>query len=1121
MLKIYRGRESCDKEGFMYSLIKNAPRGPRQGRSLVIVPDQYTLAAERKALRYLQSEVLLDVEITSMSRLGQRLLDIAGPGREAAGRTFIDRYGRHMLLSRILREKAPELTMFGAFARRESFIEEVNDFISQAKQYGVRAQDLELLFEPEAGGPGTGAGVGEKLLSGKLADLRKIYAAYEEALEGRYTDSEDLIDLYTEKIASFSALQDDSVYLYGFDSFTPRNLGIVRALIRAARDVTVFLTFDEGCPDEELFDLTRVVTERLAACAREAGSGVEIRDIKASDPDVRGFPDKAPGIRSIERELYAARRERQSDAGGLRLVKAANMYSEAENAASYILALLRDEGLRLRDIVVICNDMEVRGPIIARVFEEYGLEVFADRKRPIMSSPVAVYISGLVALKAGRYGSSDLFRVLKTGLTPISMDEVEELENYSVKYRVRGAAWKRAFTRGAFEYGDEGLARIEDIRRRTMACLAPFEEICRKSATVGDFIRSFYGWLAGDSGLAARIGGLAEAQRAAGLEDRAEETVQVWDMLMQAFGQLAELMADEPFDVREFALLLESGLSQMEVGVIPPTADEILMGTMQRTRAGDVRAMLVLGANEGVLPMEPAEGTLFSPEELELIASGGHEICKDNGLRAMEEALAIYRNLSKPSEHLYISYSVSDGQGESLRESGIVTRIRDIFPNLEEEPDAVSRGDAGALIGGKLNTLRHYTEALREARRGDRIDPRWDAVREWLEETDEPGLERIRRGLSFTNRQAPLPRGLALGLLEREDGSLSFSPSRLESFSRCPFSHFVAYGLVPDERRLYEAAGREIGDLYHLVLMRLSRELTHEGRWQSINREESDLLVDRLIKSVEESYREGLFDAGGGERYRGERAGRACREVAWTLISQMRSGAVEQSLFEQRFGRGCELAPIVQETSAGTVYIEGKIDRLDILPGNRVKIIDYKTGRERFSKREAEAGYRLQLMVYLKAARGERRRPAGVFYFLIGEPQADVSGVSADKISEKISDEVKNFFKLDGIMVNDADVIAGIAGDFEDDSEVVPLKRRRDGAVWSRRKDFLLTEDEFAGLEQKVDRQVARICEEIVSGRIDIRPMRAGNAAACTFCRYKGICRFDTAFPGCEYEVIR
>ena len=115
---------------------------------------------------------------------------------------------------------------------------------------------------------------------------------------------------------------------------------------------------------------------------------------------------------------------------------------------------------------------------------------------------------------------------------------------------------------------------------------------------------------------------------------------------------------------------------------------------------------------------------------------------------------------------------------------------------------------------------------------------------------------------------------------------------------------------------------------------------------------------------------------------------------------------------------------------------------MDILDQERVKIIDYKTGKENFNIEEARGGYRLQLMLYLKAAQGTVRKPAGVFYFLIGDPRVDLTGTEREKISEKISKEMRKFFRLNGIMINDDQVISGIAGEFDGYSDIVPLRKR-------------------------------------------------------------------------------
>ena len=129
---------------------------------------------------------------------------------------------------------------------------------------------------------------------------------------------------------------------------------------------------------------------------------------------------------------------------------------------------MRDKGMRYRDIVVICNDQNVRGSAIKRVFEEYGIGVFDDRTRTVMHSPIAIFAVALLETVTGRYRTQDVFKTLKTGFSSLTDDEIEILENYAIKYRVKGSMWKKPFVRGQTEYGDDGLEAVENLRRRAM-----------------------------------------------------------------------------------------------------------------------------------------------------------------------------------------------------------------------------------------------------------------------------------------------------------------------------------------------------------------------------------------------------------------------------------------------------------------------------------------------------------------------------------------------------------------------------------------------------------------------------------------------------------------------------
>lgn len=1131
MLNIFYGRENLDKEKFIYDNIG--------GRALLVVPDQFTLEAERELIAHSGAKALMDVEVLSLSRLGYRLLEELGGSK----RTFIDKYGRHMILSSIAAEEREKLQVFKGLEEKNSFIELVNNFISEMKQFNCGADELAEIARSVPDGSYT---------QRKLEDLYLLYSEYEAAIRGKYTDSEDYIDLFLGKISRSELVAGNHIWIYGFDSFAPKALSVIGELMQYAADVNLVLTYDDKreARDADLFALAETVIRNFENLAERRSIEVRKRAIPKTYT-----AERADKIQFIEQELYAlpARKyarggqstnpaedgasEAAAAADSLTLVAAANLYNEAESAACYVLELVRDFGYRFSDIKVICNDQETRGPILKRVFKEYGIDLVSDTSKDILQSSIVQYITALMDVVVEKYRTDLMIKMLKSGFGDLTNDEITDLENYAIKYKIRGTMWKRPFVRGESEYGVEALVRMNAVREKALAFMPDLEAIF-EAETCGEFISGLYGFLYEKVKLPEKIADLTVLQTEQGRPDLAEETAQIWGKVIGIFDQMSEIMGEQKFRAAAFRDLFEAGISQVEIGILPPTKDGLMMGTMQRTRTGEMKALVVVGANEGVLPNEKPGSGLFGSDEKNLFKENGIELCKVDDVRFLEERMGIYRNLSKPRERLWISYSLSDAEGGPARPSGVFTKLAGLFGDTPVARDALNRQTDAELVGAGPAGLRHLTEALQAACEGKPLAPHWHEALTWFKQNKPEALEPIRAGIAFTNKQEDLGRemtaALYMGNIEstREEAlepspELSLSPSRLERYARCPFSHFVQYGLKPEERRIFEIAPREIGDIYHECLMEMSRHLTARGiaitdpasPWMTISREECRTFVEDVIAKKSGTYREGILEAGNEEKYRGRRITDICEKVCWAVIEQVRAGEILRSSFEAPFGRGRRIPPIPVNLGEGrTAYIEGKIDRVDYLPGERVKIIDYKTGNENFSVAEAEAGYRLQLMLYLEASLERRMKPAGVFYFKISEPMVDASGAAIGP--EEISDKIQKSFKLNGVIVDDPNVIRNVAGDFSGISDVVPIRINKEGLISGTGKDNLLTDEEFESLREKVCEKVTDICKSLAGGGIEIHPMKTAATSACAYCRYKGICRFDTIFEGCSYNII-
>ncbi|MBO4725023.1 MAG: PD-(D/E)XK nuclease family protein, partial [Firmicutes bacterium] len=107
------------------------------------------------------------------------------------------------------------------------------------------------------------------------------------------------------------------------------------------------------------------------------------------------------------------------------------------------------------------------------------------------------------------------------------------------------------------------------------------------------------------------------------------------------------------------------------------------------------------------------------------------------------------------------------------------------------------------------------------------------------------------------------------------NGNIRISPSSFENYSHCPFRFFVGSGLAPEERRVYEMASREIGDIYHECLDRIMTSLSADGlsvcdensRWQTYTAEQIRELAGKVFDEVSKGYRGGLTSEGPLEEY--------------------------------------------------------------------------------------------------------------------------------------------------------------------------------------------------------------------------------------------------------------
>ena len=1097
-INIYYGAANRDKDRFMFDSIAAV----MPSDTILLVPDQYTLQAERNALKYLNASTLFELSIMSRTSFIHYIVEAHG-GLEA---TAVDDYGRFMLLTklaadeleeeiRISRENNSALAnmqsggIFDSARKDRSFINMMNDFITEMKQFGIDAGDFISAannLDDEKG----------ELLKAKLTEIGRIYEKYEKLMLGKFSDREDLLVVVANKIPESEKVAGSIFWVDGLESLTPNSIRLLKSIAETAPEINIVLS-DDGSRDRAL-SISADTRRRIREMVQES-------DIVLQETLI---PDEYSMNLNPELSITAAD----------------DIYSEAESAAILISELVRDKGYRYKDIYMLCNDTDIRGSAIRRIFDLYGIPLFMDLKKGIYHDPAIYFLLSMLDIISRRRRIADVFSMLKTGYGPLNDVEIEELENYCIKYNIKNAYWKNDFKYGFSDEGDEALEHINELRSRTDDFLNKADSILKGLDTVRQKTEAIWRFVTEVADMPKKLEEAAAALEKDGNIEYAERTAQVWKSIIGIFDQIVEVLGDEKISDRDYAEILRQGFEEVYIGILPTNNDQVICGALPRSLTGRVKAIFIIGANDGILPAKIETAGLLSDDEKSIIEkSQGLAFGRQSDFYSREHNMALALNMSRAEELIYISYSGIDAEGNSVRPSELISDILRKYPNLEVKNDALHDRNPYRLAQSDRSVLPHLTSEVRKYIEGSDIEEDWYTVMMALYGSDL--MDRLLKNVSLDIFSEKIQKKKVLPLYGRhmtdmEEGKmLRLSTSAIEQYSRCPFAFFLSRGLRPAERRRFEIDMRSLGDIYHECLRSVASALTKRGvpitsedsPWMTVTKEECVELVKKSIADFSASYREGVFDISNREKYVRERISEICIETAMLMISQVRDGNIKAIYFEQIFSESeTALFPGVRiELGDGSsVIIEGKIDRVDIISGENesfVKIIDYKSGKEEFNIGEVESGWRLQLMIYLKGAMGGivDSKPAGVFYFHIDEADFDVSKIVPEQIESSVSENIKKSGIMDGIFLENSTVISGLDGNFENKSYIVKLGRKKDGSLKSSR---MLNHDEFNKLIEITDANLHRAASGIMEGFIDIKPLKGKSSDACRFCSGRSIC---------------
>ncbi len=1128
------GPSGTGKSSLCIKQIVNALLQGRAQRLVLLVPEQATYQAERAILS--DSRVAgyssgsgfsagrnNGAEITAG---GQSVLNVVSFARlqyllvgKNTVRRRLSRTGRQMIIHKILRDNKDKFKALGLSAVRCGLAAQMAETISELNRWGKTPQDIECLIN------GLRKDGGHNSTTLKFSDIRLVLSEYLRFIEGRFVDEDVELNAVSGSVGGARFIAGARLWVDGFSGFTTTELVVLMELFAAAAETKMTL-----CLDASSIDVHNPDPRDIDAFGRFGPSGqtyaeimqrIKKRKLQVAEPVILDkpyrFTDCAP-LAHLQQRIFTNQAGRTSAGGNVRIIAAANQRSEVRFVAKQIALLVRQRPYRYRDIAVIVSDIGVYEHYIRAYFEDYNIPFFLDRPRPLNLHPVVGLISAAMAIITGGFRHADIFAYLKTDLVPVEPEDVDQLENYCLAFGVTGSDWTRS---GRWQFaggGDTGFneEKINIIRDQIAGPLLKLREgLCPESEEskllgADEFTRIIFDFF-DQLHIQATINNRIEQARQEDNYELVDQHRQFYDKFVEVFDEMVEVFAGGKLSCEDCVSIINMAFSQLKLALIPPGLDEVLVGSIERSRHPDLKAVFLTGTTQRQFPCPVVCNSILTDDDRMAAESADFALAAGTDRTLAERQYLAYIAFTRASEFLCVTYPAVSDKGTAIVRSQFIAGLELLFENLSEE----------SVADDKINPENIHTDAeladLLCSRLGKDPKAGQPGDKEQLDKlladmcTDASlgGLgARVRSALDYDNSA-----GLDKTTVAQLSGSrIESSATRLATFAACPYQYFARYVLELEERKEFKLRPLEVGDFYHRVLDALLKQLKAEGKDFATLQDDQllKILRQQIVKIKSENRFISNFARGSAHNsFIISSAGEVLADCVAAIAQMVRAGSFRPVLSEVSFGRAHDSGDTLGQYRIGlpdgrALSLNGKIDRLDIAEADGEKtaiVFDYKKSKDKASFNWARFyhGMDMQLPIYMLAVRNAK----GAFYMPI---EISPPKVTLDELSEKTD---KFAYKAKGIF--NGEFAAQLDGQTDSGwSKFYNLCIVKGGDQYGNYgKSGALNPVDFEKILKFTERKIVELTQQILSGRIDVKPYRLSGKSPCSYCRYKPVCRFD------------
>lgn len=1069
-LQAIYGKENYESENFLYSDIKNNISNGKY--SYILVPEQYSLSSEREFLSKIGLSAQKSAEVLTFSRLCNIVLSEAGPLRG----NYIDNAGKHILIKRALQLNAERLRYFTKSVNKQGFTGVILSVISEFKRYGVTPEIL-LKASGECA---------EENLAKKLYDFSVILESFNKLTNEKYSNSEDNLEIITPRIPMCS-FNNGVLYICFFKSFTPLEYQAIENLMQVM-DVKILLCADSLKNPSEIFETAVYTYKKL--CGIAENSGIEIKEPAALNEDKEYRRDELNHLADIYFKITS--HKPKENPSRLHILNPPGFYKEVQETALLINSLCKEYGYKYSDFLILAGDLSAYTKFIPKLFERYGISYFIDKKEPVLKTPVYKLISYLLETAVYGFSYERVMSVARLMLLPVSMRDADMLDNYLLAVNVNYKMWN---TDKDWTYNPNeqifDMDCINNTKNRILKPVNDFISALSGRKTVNDICVSIGNWL-NENKIADKLKTKARVLENKGKLSLASKYKGAWNSLISQLSQINDILGDTFITYEKFREIFISSASQISIGAIPQTLDEVMISEISHFRNTTAEAVIVLGVNDGVFPRNFPIYGILSDIEREELKNLNIELAPTAISKQLEERYHIFNVLRTARSQLYLSVPKCDTEGKSCTPSPVIKRLKKLYKGLEYEVF-----DENSPIYMQDKTAA-FDILLRKADNQSALNSKWELIKKEFIKTEEYKNRLSHMGdiIEFSKTPEQLSKQAVTKLYGKQ---LSLSISRLEQFNQCAFAYFMKYGLYLSPRLKADFRSNDMGSALHLILSEyFKRKAREDADYGSIKYDEVQNEIYEISENVTKSYNSVLYDVSAYYRYLTLKIRGIASAAAWEIVKFYKNSSFRPYGFEISIGgKNPDISAKTIKVKNGTAKFSGFIDRADycrLENKSYMSILDYKSSEKKLNPEHIENGIQLQPLAYMNAICESVKdaEPAAMLYMHLNDPI-----LSFDKrpTADVLDRERQKSIKLTGWALNTENILSRLDKSISTDNEIL-----------SKSNVSRVLDSEFKDALNAANEKIRQSTEEIFEGRIDIKPYISSDFNSCEYCDYSPIC---------------